>query len=71
MDLVVCYWSEVDNGVKAKYLTSIMFGHAKVQDVVAEILKSLEIISIPLEWMLSLGINRPNVNKSILKKLNK
>ena len=70
MDLLVCYWSEVDNRVKVTYLTSIMFSHAKVPDVVAEILKSLEKLAIPLKLMLSLGMDGPNVNKSILNKLN-
>ena len=36
MDLLVWYWSKVDNRVKIKYLTSIMFGHAKVPDVVRD-----------------------------------
>ena len=70
MDLLVHYWSEVDNRVKVTYLTSIMFSHAKVPDVVAEILKSLEKLAIPLKLMLSLGMDGPNVNKSILNKLN-
>ena len=60
----------MDNRVKVTYLTSIMFGHAKVPDVVAEILKSLEKLAIPLKLMLSLGMDGPNVNKSILNKLN-
>ena len=34
MDLLVCFWLEVDNGLKIKHLKSIMFGHAKVKDVV-------------------------------------
>ena len=70
MDLLVCYWSEVDNIVKIKCLTSIMFGHAKAPDVVTEILKSLEKLAIPLKLMLSLGMDGPNVNKSILNKIN-
>ena len=57
MDLLVCYWSEVDNRVKIKYLTSIMFGHAKAPVVVTEILKSLEKLAIPLKLMLSLVMN--------------
>ena len=68
MDLLVCYWSEVDNRVKIKYLTSIMFGHAKVPDSVTQIFKSLEKLAIPLKLMLSLGMDGPNVNKSILNK---
>ena len=33
MDLLVRFWSEIHNEVKVKYLTSIMFGHAKAADV--------------------------------------
>ena len=66
MDLHVCYWCEVDNGVKIRYLISIMFGHAKVQDVLAKILKALEILLIPLKTILSLGIDGSNVNNPVL-----
>ena len=70
MDLPVHSWSEVDSRVKIKYLTSITFGHAKASDVVTEILKSLEKLAIPLKLMFSLGMDGPNVNKSILNKIN-
>ena len=70
MDFPIYYWSEVDSGVKIKYLTSIMFGHAKAQDVVKEMLKALEKLAIPLKLMLSLGMDELNVNKSKLNKLN-
>ena len=70
MDLTVCYWSEVGNGVKIKYLTSVMSGHANAQDVVTEIFKALEKSAIPLKLILSLGMDGPNVNKSIMKKIN-
>ena len=70
MYLLVCYWSEVENRVEIKYLTSIMFGHAKALDVVTEIFKSLEKLAIPLKLMLYLGMDGPNVNKSILNKIN-
>ena len=70
MDLHVCCWSEVDNRVKIKYLTSVMFGHAKAPDVVTEILKSLEKMVIPLKLMPSHGMDGQNVNKSILNKIN-
>ena len=48
-----------------------MFGHAKLVNVVKEILTALEELDIPLKLMLSLGMDGPNVNKSILNKLNK
>ena len=70
MDLLVYYCSELDSQVKINYLTSIMFGHAKAQDVVTGILKALEKLAIPLKLMLALGIDGVHVNKSILNKLN-
>ena len=42
MDLLVRFWSEIHNEVKVKYLTSIMFGHARAADVVTEIMQALE-----------------------------
>ena len=68
MDLLVCYWPEVNYGMKIKYLTSVMFGHAKAQDVVTEILKALEKLVIPLILMFSVGIDGPNINKSKVNK---
>ena len=70
MDLLVQFWSDIHNEVKVKYLTSIMFGHAKAADVVTEIMQVLENLSLPFKLMLSFGMDGPNVNKSILAKLN-
>ena len=71
MDLLVCYWSEREHVVKVKYIISIMFGDAKADTVVDEMLQTLEELALPLRLMLSLGMDGPSVNKSILKKLNK
>ena len=70
IELLVWYWSEVDHGVKIKYLTSVMFTYAKGHDVMTEILKALKKLAIPFKLMLSAGIDGLNVNKSILNKLN-
>ena len=51
MDLLAYYWSEVDSGIKIKYSISIIFGHAKAQDVVTEIIETLEKLAIPLKLM--------------------
>ena len=71
LNLFVHYWSETNNEVRVKYLTSAMFGHAKAVNVVKEMLTALEELGIPLKLMLSLAVDDPNVNKSILNKLNK
>ena len=71
MDFLVRYWSEREHVVKVKYITSIMFGHAKADTVVDDMLQTLEELALPLRLMLSLGMDGPNVNKSVLNKLNK
>ena len=48
-----------------------MFGHAKVQDVVEKMPKTLEEMAIPRRPMLSSGMDGPNVNKPIIGRLNK
>ena len=53
-----------------RYLASIMLGHAKADTVVHEMLKTLEKLVLPLKLVLSLGMGGPNVNKSILGKLD-
>ena len=59
-------------GIKGnkKYLASIMLGHAKADTVVHEMLKTLEKLALLLKLVLSLGMDGPNVNKSILGKLD-
>ena len=42
-----------------------MFDHAKTQGVVEKMLKTLVEIAIPIRLILSLGMDGPNVNKSI------
>ena len=48
MDVLVQFWSETHNEVRVKYLTSIMFGHARAEDVVKEMLGVLDKLAIPL-----------------------
>ena len=54
----------------AALLTSIMFGHEKAANVVTEIMQALENLSLPFKLMLLLEMDGPNVNKSILAKMN-
>ena len=71
MDLLVCYWSESQHEVKVKYLTSLMLGQAKAVDVVTDMMIALEKLAVPIKLMVSLGMDGPNVNISIMEKLNK
>ena len=65
MDLLVWY-----KEARVKYLTSVMFGPAKTQDVGQKMLETLEELTIPVRLMLYLGMNGPNLNKSTMDKLN-
>ena len=69
MDLLVRYWSEREHVVKVKYITSIMFGHAKADTVVDDILQTLEELALPLRLMLSLGMDGPNVKQICSKQV--
>ena len=70
MDLLVRYWSETSNEVKVKYLTSLMFGSATATIVVKEMMYAFKKLGVPIHLMVSLGMDGPNVNKSIRDKLN-
>jgi hypothetical protein len=65
MDLLVRYWSTSDGRVQRKFLEAFHFGHAKGQSVAAEILGTLEKHSLPLDRLISLSSDGPNVNKTI------
>ena len=66
MDVLAWFWSETHNEVRVKYLTSVMFGYARSEDVVKEMPGLLNKLAIPLRLMLSFGMDGPNVNKSIM-----
>ena len=70
MDLLIRYWSETDHEVKVKYLASLMFGSATAINVVKEMTYALDKLGVPIKLMVSLGMDGPNVNKSIRDKLN-
>ena len=70
MDLLLRYWSEQHQEVRVKYFTSVMFGHAKAEGVVKEIMDALQKWAVPLKLLMSLGMDGPNVNKAVCSKVN-
>ena len=50
--------------------SEVMLGHVRAEDVVKEMLGVLDKLAIPLRPVLSLGMDGPNVNKSIMYKIN-
>ena len=57
MDLLVHYWSETHHEVKVKYLTFVMFGYSKGEDVVKDMLDVLDKLAILIKLMASLGMD--------------
>ena len=70
MDLLLRYWSTKHQEVRVQYFTSIMFGHAKAEEVTKEMIAAMQKWDLPIKYLLSLGMDGPNVNKSICEKLN-
>ena len=56
--------------VRVKYFTSVMFGHAKAESVVKEIMDTLQKWAVPLKLLRSLGMDGQNVNKAVCSKVN-
>jgi hypothetical protein len=71
MDIIVRFWSLERNKVVVHYLGSIFFGHAKAKTVTCALLDFLTENSLPLNRLLSLSSDGPNVNKSIGNQVNK
>ena len=70
MDLLLRYWSEQHQEARVKDFTSVMFGHAKAEGVVKEIMDALQKWAVPLQLLMSLGMDGSNVNKAACSKVN-
>jgi len=71
MDLVVRYWSSERNGVVVHYLGSVFLGHAQASIVSTKLLDIIAEKKMPLNNLLSLSFDGPNVNKAIEAQINK
>ena len=73
MDILIRYWSEKDNLVVTKYVTSFFFKRAPadtVVDLFVEELMDNENFKIPWDRFCSVSSDGPNINKSIYAQLN-
>ena len=70
-DLVVRYWSNQQQRIVVRYFDSLFFGHAQASMVVSSMLENLANNGIPLNRLLCLSSDGPNVNKSIATMINK
>lgn len=70
LDFYIRFWSRDINSVCCRYLTSIFLGHATADILLKELLDSISEFNIPLEKILCLSMDGPNVNKSLLRKFD-
>ncbi len=71
MDLVIRYWSTKYERVVVHYIGSLFFGHADASTVSSKLLGFIADHKIPLNMLLSLSSDGPNVNKAIEAQMNK
>ena len=70
MDLTLRHWSPTHNEVWVTYYASLFFGHAESEKVAEKMYEHLVNNGIPVHRMASLIWDGPNVNKTILRKMN-
>ena len=71
-DVLVRFWNEERGEIATFFLKSLMFGHAKSDTVSQAIIDTLaeEAYELPIQNLVSLGSDGPNVNKSIWKLID-
>ena len=69
-DISARYWSIAKNQVTVHHLTTVLMGHATGDMLSNELLKSVTDNSLPLNLLLNLGSDGPNVNKRVWKNVN-
>ena len=70
MDLTLRYWSPKHGEIWTGFYTSLFFGHAEGEVVATAIYKKMLEDEIPIERMVALVRDGPNVNKTIFRKMN-
>ena len=69
MDLTLQYWSPTQNKVWVTFYTSLFFGHAEGGKVASKMFEQLTADKIPVNKLIALVRDGPNVNKTIMRKL--
>ena len=64
------YYSDNHNEVRVRFLKVAVFGHAYAESVANELCETLQKFSLPLEYLLLLSSDGPNVNKAIKTNIN-
>ena len=69
MDLTLRYWSSTHNEVIVSFYTSLFFGHAEADKVVSRMIEQFHEDNIPVDKLITLVRDGPNVNKAIMRKI--
>ena len=69
MDLTLRYWSPTHNEVIVSFYTSLFFGHAEADKVVPRMIEQFHEDNIPVDKIITLVRDGPNVNKAIMRKI--
>ena len=70
MDLTVRYWLPTHNEVWVRFYTSFFFSHAEDVKVATAMYNKMQDDGIQVDKTLTLIRDGPNVNKTILQKMN-
>ena len=70
LQIRVRYWSSYGNEIQSRHLCTSFMGHATSDDLYRKIMSAIEQNQLPLEKLITLGSDGPNVNKSVWNKFN-
>ena len=71
LDLYIRFWSEKVQKVVNGYVNSVFLGHEESNKICTSIINTLNDLKLPLNKILMLSMDGPNVNLSVAKKLIK
>ena len=69
MDLTLRYWSSTHIEVIVSFYTSLFFGQAEADKVVSRMIEQFHEDNIPVDKLITLVKDGPNVNKAIIRKI--
>ena len=70
LQIRVRYWSSYGNEIQSRLLYTSFMGHATSDDLCRKIISAIEQNQLPLEKLIMLGSDGPNVNKSFWNNFN-
>ena len=68
LQIRVRYWSSYGNEIQSRHLCTNFMDHPTSDDLYRKIMSAIEQNQLPLEKLITLGSDGPNVNKSIWNK---